>query len=148
MSQSVARVILTCFAGVLVLSGCSYEGRIVRKQFTPLPFYSSLGVKGLYRFEVRCRDGEIRQQVVSADVFADYKTGDYFADRAQHLASPAPPAEGPDTAVPAHFMIMLALRPLEHHGPHYASIPTAWVDPAPSSSNERTGGASPNLGGR
>lgn len=141
MSQSVTRVMLSCFAGALVLSGCSYEGRIVRKQFTPLPFYASLGVRGLYRFEVRCRDGEIRRQVVSADVFADYRTGDYFTNHPQRLASPAPPAEGPQSEVTAPFMIKLALRPLEQYGSRFPSIPTAWVEPAASPSNDRVVGS-------
>jgi len=127
----------SCVACAAILSGCSYEGRIVRKQFTPLPFYASLGVRGLYRFEVRCRDGQIHRQVVSADVFADYKPGDYFSDRPQQISSPAPPAEGPHTTVPAHFMIALALRPLEHYGTRYPSIPTAWVEPAAPPSSDR-----------
>ena len=132
MSQSVRRVMLSCFICAVIFSGCSYEGRIVRKQFTPLPFYASLGVRGLYRFDVRCRDGQIRRQVVSANVYADYKPGDYFSDRGQQISSPAPPAEGPRATVPARFMIALALRPLQQYGPHYASIPTAWVEPAAS----------------
>ena len=136
MSQSVARVVLICFAGMLVLSGCSYEGQIVRKQFTPSPFYSALGVRGLYRFEVRCRDGEIRRQVVSADVFAEYAPGDYFADRSQRHVSPEPPAEGPRAEGTAPFMILLALRPLEGYGSRLPSIPTAWVEPAASPSSE------------
>jgi hypothetical protein len=127
----------SCAASMVILSGCSYEGRIVRKEFKPLPFYSALGVKGLYRFDVRCRDGQIRRQVVSANVYADYKAGDYFTDRPQEISSPAPPAEGPHSAAPARFMIALALRPLQQYGPHYASIPTAWVEPAASSSNDR-----------
>jgi hypothetical protein len=126
----------SCVACMVILSGCSYEGKIVRKEFKPLPFYSALGVKGLYRFDVRCRDGQIRRQVVSANVYADYKAGDYFSDRPQQISSPAAPAEGPPPSVPARFMIMLALRPLQQYGPHYASIPTAWVEPAASLSND------------
>jgi hypothetical protein len=124
----------SCFACALILSGCSYEGRIVRTEFTPLPFYSSLGVRGLYRFEVRCRDGEIRRQIVSADVFAEYAAGDYFANRPRGPASPAPPAEGPRSEVTTPFMILLALRPLEEYGSRFPSIPTAWVEPAASAS--------------
>jgi hypothetical protein len=135
----------SCIACVAILSGCSYEGKIVRKEFKPLPFYSALGVRGLYRFEVRCRDGQIRRQVVSANVYADYKPGDYFSDRPEQISSPAPPAEGPHPAVAARFMIMLALRPLQEYGPHFPSVPTAWVEPAASPSNDRV---SPNVGSR
>lgn len=145
MSQPVTRLMFSCIACVAILSGCSYEGKIVRKEFKPLPFYSALGVRGLYRFEVRCRDGQIRRQVVSANVYADYKPGDYFSDRPEQISSPAPPAEGPHPAVAARFMIMLALRPLQEYGPHFPSVPTAWVEPAASPSNDRV---SPNVGSR
>jgi len=140
MSQSVRGVMLCCFASALILSACSYEGRIVRKEFAPSPFYSALGLRGLYRFEVRCRDGQIRRQVVSADVFANYRLGEYFSDRAPSGSSPAPPAEGPHATPPAHFMIALALRPIERYGRRYSSIPTAWVESAPVPSNGRVDG--------
>ena len=139
MPQSLTRVIWSWFAGLLLFSGCSHEGTIVRKEFVPSPFYGSLGIRGLYRFEVRCRDGEIRRQVVSADVFANYGPGDYFVDRSQRLSSPEAPAEGPTPAVTTPFMIALALRPVEQYGSRFPSIPTAWIEPAASPSHDHIG---------
>ncbi len=138
MSQFMRHLTLVCLLGFAVLCGCSNEGKIVRKEFRPLPFYSALGVRGLYRFEVRCRDGQVRRQNVSAGVYADYRVGDYFTDQAQRLSSPAPPAEGPPPKVAPPFMIMLALRPLEEYGPHYAAIPTAWIEQAAPPPDDRT----------
>ena len=137
MSPFMKHLTLICLLGLAVLCGCSNEGKIVRKEFRPLPFYSALGVRGLYRFEVRCRDGQVRRQVVSAGVYADYRVGDYFDDHPRQFSSPAPPAKGPRPTVTPPFMIKLALRPLEEYGPHYAAIPTAWIDQAAPPPDDR-----------
>jgi hypothetical protein len=68
------------FTAVILLSGCAFEGVIVEKRFRPLPFPDSLGVDGMYNFQLRDHAGQIHSQMVTADVFANYRVGDYFND--------------------------------------------------------------------
>lgn len=78
----------------LLLGSCAYEGTIVKKEFRPLPFTDSLGVDGLYTFKLRDRDGYVHSQMVTADVFARYALGSYFADGKWFSGIyPLPPAD-------------------------------------------------------
>ena len=98
----------------ILLSGCANQGTVVRKDYRELPFLYSLGVEGIYRFEVRDRDGHIRDQMVSPEVFANYQEGDYFNDLA------APPSRWRAPTGPAPMVIPVR-RPLEEYGTHYRS---------------------------
>lgn len=103
-----------CSVAVLFLMGCAHEGTIVRKQFRPLPFEYSLGVPGIFRFEVRDRAGHVQSQMVSATVFARYEVGDYFDDR-----QPLPPPAFRVTAPAPRFPPMAPPRPLQEYGTRY-----------------------------
>lgn len=80
--------IITYFAVAALFSGCAYEGVIVEKRFRPAPFYDSMGIDGIYKFQLRDASGQIHSQMVTPDVFASYEVGDYFNDLQ------APPARG------------------------------------------------------
>jgi hypothetical protein len=103
-----------CSIALLSLPGCAYEGTIVRKEFRPLPFIDSLGVPGIFRFEVRDRAGRVHHQMVSATVFTRYEAGDYFNDR---QPPPAPafrfPTPGP------RFPPIAPAKPLQDYGTRY-----------------------------
>ena len=63
-----------------LLSGCAVHGVVLHKSFTPLPFQYSLGIEGIYRFELR--DGtRTFSQMVPARVYFSYAVGDEFDDR-------------------------------------------------------------------
>lgn len=98
----------------ILLSGCANQGTLVRKDYRELPFFYSLGVEGIYRFELRDRDGHIRDQMASAEVFANYEEGEHFND----LAAPPSRGRAPTGAEP---MVIPARRPLEELGTHYRS---------------------------
>ena len=102
-----------CLAALPFLPGCANQGTIVRKQFQLLPFSLSLGLEGLYRFEVRDRAGRIHRQLVTPDVFDQYALGDYFNDR-----KPSPPASR-RPAGPAYRFTPMTPRHLEEYGTHY-----------------------------
>jgi hypothetical protein len=72
--------IIAYFLATALCSGCAYEGVIVEKRFRPLPFPDSLGVDAMYNFQLRDGAGQIHSQMVTADVFASYRVGDYFND--------------------------------------------------------------------
>jgi hypothetical protein len=74
------RALLSHFLVATLLSSCAYEGVIVEKRFRPLPFPDSLGVDAIYNFQLRDSVGQIHSQMVTADVFANYRVGDYFND--------------------------------------------------------------------
>jgi hypothetical protein len=74
------RRILSFFLAAFLCSGCAFEGVIVEKRFRPLPFYDSLGVDAIYNFQLRDGAGQIHSQMVTAEVFASYRVGDYFND--------------------------------------------------------------------
>lgn len=87
-----------CVISILILSGCAYEGTVVRKEFRPLPFYDSLGIEAIYHFELRDRAGQIHSQMVTPQVFAAYEVGDYFNDLqlpAHELPTAPSPIMGP-----------------------------------------------------
>lgn len=94
----------------VMLSGCAFEGTIVEKRSRPLPDASLMGTEGvnsfvfrgptgtsrppipvpnpqfwtetngMYSFLLRDRQGNVHSQMVTADVFARYREGDYFND--------------------------------------------------------------------
>ncbi len=74
------RNIVFYLAVVALLSGCAYQGTIVEKRFRPVPFSASLGVDAMYDFRLRDSAAQIHSQMVTPDVFASYRTGDYFND--------------------------------------------------------------------
>lgn len=111
--------VILVLLGILLLAGCAHEGTVVRKEFRPLPFRDSLGIEGIYRFEVRDREGYVHRQMVSPEVFANYRVGDYFNDRAQPPSRPRAPG-GPQ------LLGRPQLRTLEEYGTHYrepAAVP-------------------------
>lgn len=63
-----------------LLIACAYQGTIVQKAGHPLPFAYSFGTDASYKFAIRDRLGNVRWQLVSADVFYTYEVGDYFND--------------------------------------------------------------------
>ncbi len=73
------RLLLSPICAVL-LGSCAYQGTIVQKDATPLPFTHSYGLDGSYAFLLRDNTGAVRRQVVSADVYNQYAVGDYFND--------------------------------------------------------------------
>ncbi len=52
----------------------------MEKRFRPIPFQESLGLDAMYNFQLRDNTGQIHSQMVTADVFASYRTGDNFND--------------------------------------------------------------------
>lgn len=94
----------------ILLSGCAFEGTIVEKRSRPLPDSSMIGTEGvssfvfrgptgtsrppitvptpqfwtgtngMYSFLLRDRQGTVHSQMVTAEVFARYREGDYFND--------------------------------------------------------------------
>lgn len=73
------RLKLSLLFGAL-LAGCAHEGVVVQKDTSPSPFYHSLGIDGSYAFLLRDKTGVVRRQLVTPEVFADYRIGDYFND--------------------------------------------------------------------
>lgn len=100
---------LFCLATLLLVTGCAYEGTVVRKEFRPLPFSDSLGIAGFYYFELRDRDGMLHHQMVTPEVFAEYGVGGYFNDLAQ------PNFATPLSAEPASFFPPRRLEELQTH---------------------------------
>ena len=74
------RYIVIYLAAVALLSSCAYQGTIVEKRFRPLPFSASLGMDAMYNFQLRDSTQQIHSQMVTPDVFASYRAGDYFND--------------------------------------------------------------------
>ena len=74
------RNIVSCLALAALFSSCAYEGVVVEKRFRPVPFSDSLGVDAMYNFHLRDNAGQVHSQMVTADIFASYATGDYFND--------------------------------------------------------------------
>lgn len=105
---------MICVALGLALSSCAQEGTVVRKEFRPLPFPDSLGVLGIFRFEIQDREGHIHRQMVTPAVFARYRVGDYFNDREVPVFRAEP------TARPAPWLNPgLERRPLDNYGTPY-----------------------------
>lgn len=74
------RNILSCLALTMFFYGCAYQGTVAEKRFRPLPFSESLGLDAMYNFQLRDNTGQVHSQMVTADVFASYRVGDYFND--------------------------------------------------------------------
>ena len=64
----------------LLLGSCAYQGTIVEKDATPLPFEQSYGLEGSYAFLLRDNAGTVRRQIVTAEVYHQYAVGEYFND--------------------------------------------------------------------
>ena len=74
------RNIVTILSVTALFSGCAYQGVVVEKRFRPIPFPYSLGVDAMYNFKLRDNAGQTNSQMVTPDVFATYRVGDYFND--------------------------------------------------------------------
>lgn len=74
------RIFLICLLGLTLLSGCAYQGVVVEKRSRPLPFPESLGLDGMYSFQLQDQTGQVHSQMVTDYVFACYRVGDYFND--------------------------------------------------------------------
>ncbi len=98
----------------LLLAGCAPQGTILRKEFRPLPFSESLGIPGIFRFELRDREGHIRSQMVTPEVFARYEVGEYFNDSEKPAFRRQPPGRPEELPPP-----VLRPRPLENYGTPY-----------------------------
>ncbi|MEO5753177.1 MAG: hypothetical protein ABIR38_00530 [Chthoniobacterales bacterium] len=110
--------LVICLAAALLFSSCAHEGTIVRKAVRALPFAGSLGIEAIFRFEVRDREGHIHRQVVTPEVYARYKVGDYFNDRER------PAFRSELQTRPAPWLTPgMQPRPLQDYGTHYRSMP-------------------------
>jgi hypothetical protein len=65
-----------------LLSGCALQGVVVEKRYRPFPFYDSVGMDGIYKFILRDAEGNVCSQMVTPEVFYQYRVGDYFNDLA------------------------------------------------------------------
>jgi hypothetical protein len=63
-----------------ILGSCAYQGTIVQKDATPLPFDQSYGLDGSYAFLLRDNAGALHRQIVTAEVYNGYAIGEYFND--------------------------------------------------------------------
>lgn len=102
----------------LLLSGCAFEGTIVEKRSRQIPDASMIGTEGvhsfvfrgptgtsrlpigvpnpqfwtenngMYTFLLRDSAGHVRSQMVTAEVYARCREGDYFNDRGPACARP------------------------------------------------------------
>jgi hypothetical protein len=80
------RLFLSPLCAVL-LGSCAYQGTIVQKDTTPLPFEHSYGLDGSYAFLLRDSTGSLRRQIVTAEVYNEYAIGEYFNDLQPRRAS-------------------------------------------------------------
>ena len=88
------RNLVICLAVTALFSGCAYQGTVAEKRFRPLPFSESLGLDAMYNFQLRDSTGQVHSQMVTADVFANYRVGDYFNDLQQPPAHDDKELEG------------------------------------------------------
>ena len=102
--------LLASFLIAMLLAGCAFEGVVVEKRSRPLPDASIIGTEGaysfafrgptgtsrppitvpapqlwtqtngIYTFLLRDQQGTVRSQMVTAEVFAHFRVGDYFND--------------------------------------------------------------------
>ncbi len=63
-----------------IFLACAHDGTVVRKEFRPLSACLSYGIEGIYNFVLRGRDGVLRSQMVTREVYSRYQPGDYFND--------------------------------------------------------------------
>jgi hypothetical protein len=105
------------FLSAMLLSGCAFEGTIVEKPSRQLPDSSMIGTEGvhsfvfrgptgtsrlpitvpnpqfwtesngMYTFLLRDQQGNVHSQMVTAEVFARCRVGDYFNDRGPACAT-------------------------------------------------------------
>lgn len=124
--------LLTFFLIAMSLSGCAFEGTVVEKRSRPLPDSSMIGTEGVYSFAFRgptgtsrppitvpnpqfwtesngmytflLRDqrGDVHSQMVTAEVFARYRVGDYFNDR-QSPRETSDAKDSKDVAAVIHY---------------------------------------------
>jgi hypothetical protein len=103
--------LLASFLIAMLLAGCAFEGAVVEKRSRQLPDSSMIGTEGVYSFAfrgptgtsrppitvpipqfwtqangmytflLRDQQGNVHSQMVTAEVFARYRVGDYFNDR-------------------------------------------------------------------
>ncbi len=64
------------------------EGVITNKTFRSTPLSHSLGVDGIYKFEVRDKNNKVRRQMVTREVFLAYEIGQEFAEGAAPAKQP------------------------------------------------------------
>ena len=117
--------IIICLAVAAFLSGCAYQGVIAEKRFRPIPFSDSLGLDAMYNFQLRDTTGQVHSQMVTPDVFANYRVGDYFND----LQPPPPQGEKE----------LEGFRPMRREmdeGP-YQPVRVMWVRPVPKNSGPK-----------
>jgi hypothetical protein len=117
--------ILICLIASASLSGCAYQGVIAEKRFRPIPFADSLGVDAMYNFQLRDTAGQVHSQMVTPDVFANYRVGDYFND----LQPPPAPGAKELERVPAASQEM-------DYGP-YQPVRVMWIQPVPKRTASR-----------
>jgi hypothetical protein len=124
-----------------LLAGCAFEGVVVEKRSRQLPDSSMIGTEGaysfafrgptgtsrppitvpnpqfwtetngMYTFLLRDQQGNVRSQMVTAEVFARYRVGDYFNDR-------QPPSETYDSKDSK------TVEPVIHHRRHHRMAQT------------------------
>jgi hypothetical protein len=103
--------LLASFLISMLLAGCAFEGVVVEKRSRPLPDSSVIGTEGVdsfafrgptgtsrppitvpnpqfwtetngrYSFLLRDQQGNVHSQMVTPEVFARYRVGDYFNDQ-------------------------------------------------------------------
>jgi hypothetical protein len=103
--------LLPFFLIAMLLVGCAFEGTVVEKRSRQLPDSSIIGTEGdyslafrgptgtsrppitvpspqfwtesngMYSFLLRDQQGSVHSQMVTAEVFARYRVGDYFNDQ-------------------------------------------------------------------
>ena len=102
--------LLASFLIAMLLTGCAFEGVVVEKRSRPLPDASTIGTEGdnsfvlrgptgtsrppitvpvpqfwtqtngIYTLLLRDQQGSVHSQMVTADIFAYFRVGDYFND--------------------------------------------------------------------
>ena len=102
--------LLASFLIAMLLTGCAFEGVVVEKRSRPLPDASTIGTEGansfvlrgptgtsrppitvpapqlwtqtngIYTLLLRDQQGSVHSQMVTAEVFANFRVGDYFND--------------------------------------------------------------------
>ena len=133
--------LLTSFFVAMLLSGCAFEGTVVEKRSRQLPDSSMIGTEGVYSFAfrgptgtsrppitvpnpqlwtesngmysflLRDQQGNVHSQMVTAEVFARCRVGDYFNDR----GAPCQPSDSKDSKTVASVI---------HHRRHHRMAQT------------------------
>ena len=128
--------LIAAFLTAMLLAACAFEGTIVEKRSRQLPDSSMIGTEGaysfvfrgptgtsrlpilvpnpqfwtetngMYSFLLRDQQGNVHSQMVTAEVFARYRIGDYFNDQ-------KPP---PETSEAKDYK---SVEPAIHHRRHH-----------------------------